>query len=113
MSWDTKGKSGPYYYRSVREGGRVRKIYVGRGPRADEAAREVEQRRQAHQAGLEARHREQARTAVAEARLNELQTQLNLLIQAVLLVAGFYKHHGQWRRRQQVREDHHGTSCGY
>lgn len=40
VGWDRKQK-GPgtgYYYRSVRDGDRVRKVYLGRGPAAHEAA---------------------------------------------------------------------------
>jgi hypothetical protein len=41
MSWDSKDGSGPYFYRSVREGDRVQKLYAGKGEEAEKLAREI------------------------------------------------------------------------
>jgi hypothetical protein len=100
MSWDTKGSRGPYYYKSVREGDRVRKIYIGRGERAIEEARKVEQRKQNQQAQREARHQEITRIAAANALLKEFKALADVLILAIMTDAGFYLHRGQWRKRQ-------------
>jgi hypothetical protein len=108
MCWDAKkrGHAGGYYYRSFREAGRVRKVYVGRGPQAEEAARQVEQRRQARQAEREARLQEQTRLAGAEQRLHDLRTLADALVRATLHAAGFHRHHGTWRKRRHARDGH-------
>jgi hypothetical protein len=46
MSWERRTTSGGvYYYRKVREGGRVRSVYIGSGSRGEQAAREDAERR--------------------------------------------------------------------
>jgi hypothetical protein len=113
MSWDAKKSNGPYFYKSVREGGRVHKVYVGRGERAEEEARKVEERRETRQAQREARHAELAQIAGAEGLLNEAKPVADLLTRATLYAAGYYQHHGQWRRRRasQGGQDDGPGSC--
>src|SRR4051794_13232936 len=103
MSWDTKGK-GRYYYASVREGDKVRKVYCGRGEKAKEMARQAEQRQKERLAQREACEREMAQVAAAEEKLRELRAIADLLVRAVLLGAGCYQHKGQWRRRRHARD---------
>jgi hypothetical protein len=102
MSWDAKGPHGVYFYVSVREGDRVRKIYAGKGERALELARQIEARRQEQRAGREARAREQAQVAGAEQALRELRDAVSLLVQAVLVGEGLHQRRGQWRRRRHA-----------
>jgi hypothetical protein len=106
MGWDAKGGHSRYYYRSIREGDRVRKVYVGRGQQAENLARQVEQRRQERQAQREARHREFAEVASAEEKLRELHDLADLLMRAVLLGTGLHEHRGLWRRRRYGRDGH-------
>jgi hypothetical protein len=35
MGWETRARGGRYFYRKVREGKRVRSVYVGKGDDAD------------------------------------------------------------------------------
>jgi hypothetical protein len=102
MSWDSKGPHGAYFYLSVREDGRVRKVYVGRGERAEELARQIQERRREQRAGREAREREEAQVADAEHALRELRDMASLLVQAVLVGEGLHKRRGQWRRRRHA-----------
>jgi hypothetical protein len=102
MSWDSKGPHGAYFYLSVREGDRVRKVYAGKGEHARELAHQIEARRQEQRAGREAREREQARVAVAEQALQELRDMASLLVQAVLVGEGLHQRRGQWRRRRHA-----------
>jgi hypothetical protein len=104
MSWDAKGGRNRYFYRSVRDGDRVRKVYVGRGLPADELARQVEQRRRERHAQREAQQREMAQVAGAEQKLQELHDLATLLMQAVLIGIGLHEHRGQWRRRRHARD---------
>src|SRR5579871_4275907 len=103
MSWDKRGKNGPYYYRSIRVGVRVRKVYVGRGQQAEEVARQIEQQRKERQAQREAQKREQGQMSVAEQRLQEIQDLADALMRAVFIGMGLHEHKGEWRRRRNGR----------
>jgi hypothetical protein len=99
MSWHSNGRTAPAYYQHVRQGDRVRRVYIGRGEDAHRLAREVEQRCQARFANREAIQQELSQVAAAEQHLYDLRNLANLLVKAVLLTANCYQHHGQWRRR--------------
>ena len=99
MGWDKKGARA-YYYRTVREGGKVRKVYVGQGRQAEELAREVEHRRLERQAEREARQRDQAQVLLAEQMLAELRALTEVLVRLTMDAAGYHQHKGQWRRRR-------------
>ncbi len=45
MAWERRNRNGRYYYWAKREGKSVRKIYVGKGSKARQLARQVEQRK--------------------------------------------------------------------
>ena len=101
MSWDRKGSSGlRYFYRTERCGKRVVKTYLGRGSeglaaaRQDETVRRQRQVDRGHWEGILHRH-EQGRE-----RVDALLAPTRLLMRSVLVVNGFYQHHGsEWRRR--------------
>lgn len=100
MSWDQKqrGQKRGYYYRSVRDGSRVRKVYLGRGERAEEAVREMDERRRARQAETELITQERLLVAHAETQLRELRVLVRTLVEATLQLAGYHFHRGQYRR---------------
>ena len=102
MAWDRKarGDRRGYYYRSVRVGGEVRKVYLGRGDGALAAARQVEGRHEQRQALRRALLDEQAEVAQADDLLRQLHALLTLFVEAVLHDAGYHSHHGSWRRRR-------------
>lgn len=98
-----------YLYASRRDPvtGAVQKVYLGRGPKAEAAARDLEQGR---------KQREEERRAL-ELRLSELrpvdglmaalQEAAGLLMEAVLSAQGYHRpNHGPWRKRR--RRDGHG-----
>jgi Fe2+ transport system protein B len=105
MSWDARGQHGPYFYRSMRVGQRVLKVYAGRGQQAEELARQIEQRKHERQAV----QKELNQAAVAEQRLQELQDVADLLMRAVFMRMGLHEHRGQWRKRRYGKEDHDDT----
>lgn len=101
MAWETRNGRGRYYTRSVKEGGRVRREYVGCGPAAELAAlldaREREEREQAR----DERRAEQEQWDAAERPLVELCELTDALARAALLAAGYRRHdRGEWRRRR-------------
>ncbi len=85
-----------YYYRSVRDGARVRKVYVGAG----EMARISHERDVLGRAGQEA---ERQRLEALSAPVLELSEAAEVLARAHLIVAGCHRHKGEWRRARGER----------
>lgn len=106
MAWDAKARGGSYFYASARDGDRVRKIYLGRGEKAHEAARQIEARREERTARRLAFEVERDRLAVADKLLTEMAIWAELLARATLVANGFHERKGQWRRRRNVRSRH-------
>ncbi len=99
MAWETRG-NGSYYYRKVRDGGRVRSVYVGAGLWAEAEAIADEVNRETAAAGRAAwSTRVQAEQADDEA-IAAAGDVAQTLTAAVLIAAGCYTHRRQWRRRQ-------------
>src|SRR4051794_1323592 len=101
MSWDAKRAGGPtYFYRSVREGGRGRKIYLGRGPEAkDQAPRDEEERaaRAADSSQIRASRERVGRAVVAT---RAFRAAVALITEASLLAVGVRLHRGEIRRKR-------------
>jgi hypothetical protein len=92
---------GRYYYRSVRENGKPRRVYVGTGPAAEAAAEEdrrVQEERdqiRSRMAQLKAEH------AALDAELTEVYRLADTLGRAALYAAGFHQHcKGDWRPKR-------------
>ena len=100
MAWEQRGGR-RYYYRCVRKGDRVRKVYVGTGPAADQAA---ETDRRHRQQRLERKQRMSALVLELElaARFADhgheefLQRATELLNEA-----GYRYHRGSWRKQRE------------
>ena len=97
MGWEVR-RGRLYYYRSMREGKRVRKEYAGGGTLGQLAAQidELErlQRKEEEASWREERERLQRSAGF----LQELEEAAEILTRAELLVAGFHKRKGEWRR---------------
>ncbi len=90
----------PYYYRSVREGERVRKVYLGAGEFARISA-ESDVLRRTGREGERQRGRETvARLEALAAPLVELDEAAEALIRAALVASGCHRHKGEWRRER-------------
>src|SRR3954447_7449028 len=106
MGFDRRG----YYYRSVRDGDRVRRVYIGKGPAAQLSALLVEERRSERRALSRAWRAREAALAGPDDRLRELSELADGLTRATLLAAGYHRHdRGAWRRR---RMDGNGAMNG-
>lgn len=91
MHWRKRGNK-LYLYQNVREGNRVRTIYLGSGPQA-EAQYAAYLARKAQQAE---RDSEIARTIQM---VDALNRQAGTLAKASLLAAGYHLHGAEWRKR--------------
>lgn len=111
MAWEVRGTNGRrYLYRSVREGGRVRKKYVGTGEIASLVAH-AEAEIQAEAQALERETRAQvAQAAIGEAEMEELDALASLSVRAAFLAAGYHRHkRGEWRLRRASTQPGSGT----
>ena len=100
MGWESRGRGGRYYYRSVRAGEEVRKEYVGAGEIAEAVARSDEAIRRARQLERARRAAEVERLEGLAAPARELDETAESLIRAHLLAAGWHRHKGEWRMRR-------------
>jgi hypothetical protein len=102
MAWEKRRSAGRYYYRSRRNpDGAVVKVYLGRGPRADQAAHADTALRAQRDADRRAVLAEQAALASLEATMTEVRAAAEVLAAAHLVANGFHRtNYGPWRRRR-------------
>ena len=101
MAWERRGGN-LYYYQSEREGGRVRKRYVGTGEIAERIAQADATIRRTR-----TERRERARAEIEEAEglasmADELDDAAEVLVRAEMLAAGYHRRKGEWRRRRNA-----------
>jgi hypothetical protein len=98
MPWVVHGER-RYYYRSRRANGRVCRQYVGAGDAARLAAALDEQRRAERQDRRRALTADRERWHTAAAPSKALAAGTDLLVEAVLLAAGYHRpNYGPWRK---------------
>jgi putative heme degradation protein len=100
MAWERrrKGAATGYYYRSVRVGEAVKKVYLGRGAEAREAAQLMEQQRRARNEAQCLLHESRFPSDEAGQLAIEVGEWAVGLLQVWLILTGHHKHKGQWRR---------------
>ena len=103
MTWSLRGERS-YFYRHVREGGQRRKVYIGTGPTAELLA-QVDQERYRVREQEQRRHQDdKKRLSLVDAAVSEFDRLVHRLVEARLLLAGFYRHdRGRWRKRRLSR----------
>ena len=89
-----------YYYKSRRDGEKVRKVYVGAGDFARGAAWLDEAERLIREEETTRWKKEKERLEASAAFLQELEETAEILTRAYLLASGFHQHKGQWRRKR-------------
>ena len=97
-----------YLYLSQRDPrtGRVKKLYVARGPKADAAAAELAARKKRRIDERLAVERTVAELRAVDALMAGLDDAASLLLEAALLAAGYHRqNYSRWRKRR-VRDDH-------
>lgn len=99
MGWEQRGNN-RYYYHKRREGHRVISEYVGSGPLAELASTLDELTRQEQCLQRERMQRERETIRALDAQVDDVCNSIRLVTYAVLLVAGYHTHKGQWRKRR-------------
>lgn len=98
MAWETRERGGSYYTRSYREGGRVKREYVGTGEIAEILAHADETVRQNRERNAAEGRAEVERLEALAAPLAELCEAADALARAYLIASGCHKRKGEWRR---------------
>ena len=91
-----------YYYRSVRDGERVRKVYVGAGEFARICSETDILRRTSRRAQRERERTELERLEGLVALVEEVSEAAKVLITAHLVDGGYRKRKGEWRRARSA-----------
>jgi len=91
-----------YYYRSVRDGEKVRKVYVGAGEFARVCSETDILQRTSRRAQRERERAELERLKDLVAPLEEISEAAKVLVTAHLVDGGFRKHKGEWRRARRA-----------
>jgi hypothetical protein len=90
-----------YLYETRREGGRVRKKYLGTGPLAEELMARAQEIRATLTTVAKVNAAEDDAWAEAERVSDEMAVELDLLVRSALVGAGFHQHsRGEWRKRR-------------
>jgi hypothetical protein len=91
-----------YYYRSVRDGEKVRKVYVGAGEFARICSETDILRRTSRRAQRERERTELERLEGLLALLEEFSEAAKVLVIAHLVDGGYRKRKGEWRRARSA-----------
>jgi hypothetical protein len=91
-----------YYYRSVRDGERVRKVYVGAGEVARICYETDILRRTSRRTQRERERAELERMEGLVAPIEELSEAAKVLVTALLVDGGYRKRKGEWRRARSA-----------
>ena len=97
MAWERRGGQA-YYYRSVRDGSRVKQEYLGAGEVAEAIARSDETIRRAREQERARGRAEAERLDALAAPVLQIDEAADALLRAALVAAGFHRHKGVWRR---------------
>ena len=100
MGWETRsGTKIRYYYTYQKVNGRVKKTCHGSGHRAAEMARQDAKTRTARTQDVTMAQAIEAELEPLERLTTDADEQVDLIMEAALLAAGFHQHRGQWRKR--------------
>ena len=97
MAWERRERGGHYYYRTVRDGERVQKEYIGTGEFAEALAHSDETIRRLRELEREKGLEEAERLEDLAAPVLRLDEATDALVRAQLVAAGFHRHKGVWR----------------
>jgi hypothetical protein len=100
MGWEER-RGRLYYYRSVREGKRVRKEYVGGGALGQLIAQRDQLERLQRDEEETSWQRKSERLERSAGFVRELEEAAEILTRAEFLVAGYRKRKGEWRRLRE------------
>lgn len=104
MGWEQRKRTGRYYYRLVRRGGKTVRQYVGRGVLGEIAADLDERIRRERKQARAGWTKERAALETADAALNEYYEAVGQAVGYFLLAGGLHQHRGEWRQWRSRRK---------
>ena len=100
MGWKTiNGRR--YFYKSDREGGRVKSTYFGAGESGSLMAEWIALERLERVEERERLREDREESDAAERAVADWFDGVQIVADAAMVAAGFHKHRGQWRRRRR------------
>jgi hypothetical protein len=100
MGWKTiNGRR--YFYKSEREGGRVKSTYFGAGASGSIMAEWIALERLERAEEREQLREDREESDVTERAISDWFDDVQAVADVAMLAAGFHKHKGQWRRRRR------------
>ena len=110
MAWESRNGQGQYYTRSFRVDGKVKREYVGSDALAHLVAETDDLERHKREAESLAQREERSRLDAIDAQLARLDILADLIARALLVAAGYHRHHrGHWRKRRGTKTDESDT----
>jgi hypothetical protein len=104
VAWERR-RNKLYFYHSIRDGGKVRKIYLGAGPDARQAADAGRRRREERDRLRESEALELLRLEAVLAQALRLEALVRLLTEAALLAVGLRRQNRRpWRPWREGRK---------
>ena len=95
MAWENRhGRL--FYYRKVRQGKRVRSIYMGNGAAAEQCSEKVLEKHRRQQQERVSRESDNA----IERQIDALDAKVMAITTNTLITAGFHQHKGTWRKKR-------------
>ena len=91
MAWSIRNNC-RYYYRAQRVNGRPHRIYLGHGPAAEQAAQEVEDRKQQRAKAWAQVQADQQQHGVALQSFLDLAAQTDALFRSIMEANGYHQH---------------------
>ncbi len=103
MAWEARGNN-TYYYRKKRLAGKVMSQYVGRGPMAQEIAlMDAAARKERYNKVMNIRQQIEEFGSF-DRQVSQVSLLVNQAVAGFLIITGFHKHRGQWRRRRDANK---------
>lgn len=103
MAWEARGRN-LYYYRKKRIGRTVVSEYVGRGLAAQKIALMESAERKKRYETIRAMRQQEEEFSSFNNRVTQGSLLVDQMVKGFLIIAGFHKHKGQWRRRRDVNK---------
>jgi len=103
MAWETRGRNS-YYYRKKRVGGKVVSEYMGKGLLVQEIASRDLAERQKRNRELDAIKKEKNELKLLDNQIMQSMSAIGQIVEGFLIMSGFHKHKGQWRRIRDGRK---------
>ena len=102
MGWETRGNN-TYYYKKKRQGTKVVSEYAGTGDLARINASLEQEKGEMQEAEKQFLKEKRTEIEGLEQKTSQADNLMRRLLEGILLLSGYHKHKGQWRRRRYAK----------